>query len=456
MQNAKLSARVIKSTTKRLITLAIRIEADTKQPMDNLTQHFSNEPTFLYIFIVALVLVVISVPYFLKQQKTYGSAFEFASKSRKNISGISAAVLIGVLFYVLTPYVAPPTKEIAIVLGNTQNTPAPNITGDVSKAITKTMLLHQGDTENELADSIKVISAIKNPEVIKLDAKELKLRPISNNNSNAARSAGMNITAIEQKINTLAPTDNGANYLEAILEAHDNVAPGANIIVIGSGLSDEGDLNFAKSNLLTNKQSRTDAIQTVTKKYHNNYLDGQNVEFYGLGDTVKPQENLSSKQKVILREFYTDVIRGLGGRVDINTMTLVGDSVKTDRKVIATDTGCSDISRTFDDNSLKFVGDKSTFIDNAAAKNSLMAIKTLWDQYSGTIKSIQVDGYIAHPIPGNLSQQRADQAKQTLVELGIPSDKINATGKGVGPYHIEAQDRMVKITISRGSDECEN
>lgn len=423
--------------------------------MDNFTQHLSQEPAFLVFFIIALVLVTISAPYFLKQHKLYGSAFDFASQLRKNIIGISAAVLIGLLFYGSTPYTSPITNEIAIVIGNTQNTPAPNISDDIAKAIKGTMLQHKGDTRQTLVDSIKIISAIKHPEVISLDASEL--REIGNNSSNATRSADINIKAIVEKINTLSPTDDGANYLEAIFKARDNVKEGSKIIVIGSGLSDDGDLNFSKSNILTNEQSRQDVIQKVEKKYGNNYLDGYSIEFYGIGDTVGPQENLSSKQKVVVREFYKDTIRALGGNVYINTKTLVGGSVDTKHMVGTTDTGCGDIGLIFDDSSLKFVGNQATFIDEIAAKNSLMIIKTKWDKYSDTIQTIQIDGYVAHyPGPENLSQPRADLVKKALVELGVPSDKINATGKGPGPYQSDAQNRMVKVTISRDSDQCDN
>lgn len=426
--------------------------------MYNLTQHFSNQPTFFAIFIPALVVIAFSVPYFLKQQKRYGSAFDYAAQSRKNLAGIACAALIGLFFYgFFTPYTPPPTNEIAIVLGNTQNTPAPSVSGDIADAIKGTMLQHKGDPVDELANSIKVISAIKHPEVISLVASELKLKEIGNNGSNAARNANINIKAIEHKINTLSPTDNGVNYFEAILKARDNVKVGSKIIVIGSGLSDEGDLNFSKTNILTNEQSRLDVIEKVKTKYGNDYLDGYNIEFYGIGDTSEPQESLSSKQKEIVREFYKNTIRALGGNVEINTKTMVGDSVKTTFVVSATDTGCGNIGLIFDDNSLKFVGDKATFIDAAIAKNSLTTIKTLWDNNRETIKSIQVDGYIAHhPVLDNLSQLRADQTKKALVELGVPSDKVNATGQGFGPYELDTQNRMVKVTISRDSDQCEN
>ena len=365
--------------------------------------------------------------------------------------------MVGLLVYGYTPYIAPPTNEIAIVLGNTQNSPAPNISGEVADAIKGTMLQHKGDTAAEMLNSIQFISAIKHPEVISLDASELKLRDIGKNSENATRSATIDVNAIETKINTLTPTDNGADYLEAILKARDNVRVGSRIIVIGSGLSDEGDLNFSKSNILTDKQSRQDVIEKVKTKYGHDYLGGYTVEFYGIGDTVAPQESLSSKQNEIVRTFYSDIISRLGGKAVVHPKTLVGDSVKTAYVVGTTDTGCGKIGLIFDDNSLKFVSNQATFIDETTAKNSLMTIKTLWDKYRDTIKSIQVDGYIAHYLGSDgLSQQRADQAKMALIELGVPADKLNATGKGFGPYEQDAQNRMVKVTISRDSDQCGN
>ena len=70
---------------------------------------------------------------------------------------------------------------------------------------------------------------------------------------------------------------------------------------------------------------------------------------------------------------------------------------------------------------------------------------------------IQIDGYIAHyQVFDNLTQQRADAVKKVLMGLGIPADKINATGKGFGPYQLDTQNRMVKVTISRSSDICQD
>jgi len=425
--------------------------------MENIAKHFNNEPSLMVVLIIATFLIAISIPYFMAQQKRYGSPLIFASNVRKITTGGSALVLVGILIYGLTPYIAPPTDEIAIVIGNTQNTPSPILSGTVSKALEDTLLQHKGEDVSELTDSIKIISAIKYPKVISLDTSDIKLKEIGNNSSNAKRSAAANIKTIEEKVSSLAPTDNGANYLEAILKARDNIEEGSRIIVIGSGLSDSGDMDFSKSKFLTNENDRKDIINTVQEKYGSDYLDGYSVEFYGLGDTTLPQEPLPTKQKEIVRDFYKDVIRGLGATVEINTKTLVGNAVETTYVVGTTDTGCGDIGLIFDDTSLKFVGNKATFVDEAAARTSLATIKSIWDENSDTIQSIQVDGYIAKFVGiETLSQPRADLVKSVLVESGISEDIITATGRGIGPYDNDAQNRMVKVNISRNSDVCES
>jgi len=425
--------------------------------MENIVKHFNNEITLLVVLLIAVSLITISIPYFITQQKRYGSPFMFASNVKKIIAGGSTLALVGIFIYASTPYIAPPTDEIAIVIGNTQNTPSPILSDTVSKAIEETLLQHKGEDVSELTESIKIISAIKDPKVISLDTSKASLKEIGNNSSNAKRSAAANIKTIEEKVNTLAPTDNGANYLEAILKARDNVEEGSRIIVIGSGLSDSGDLDFSKSKFLTNENSRNTVVDNIQEKYGSDYLTGYSVEFYGLGDTTLPQEPLPTKQKEIVRNLYKDVIRRLGATVDITTKSLVGDAVKTNYVVGTTDTGCGDIGLIFDDTNLNFVSNKATFVDEAAARTSLTMIKSIWDENSDTIQSIQVDGYIAK-FAGieTLSQPRADLVKSVLIELGIPEGKITANGRGVGPYDNDAQNRMVKVNISRNSDVCES
>ena len=419
--------------------------------------HVASKPILIVLFAISLLIVVFAIPYFLKQNRLYGKMFEYASQSRKVVTGISAALVLAIGVFLLTPYVEPPSDEVAIVLGNTQNTPAPSISGDVSEAVIATMLAHKGEDAEALIDSIKFISAVKQPEVISLDSSDIKIREISQNNSNAKRDAKLNIEAISEKLNNAKPVDNGANYFEAIMEARNNVKVGSRIIVIGSGLSDSGDLNFSKNSILTNEDARKAAIAEIQDKYGRDYLEGYIVEFYGLGDTAAPQEALSNIQKDIVRDIYEDSIRKLGGKVTINTRTQISNPVETKYSVGTTDTGCGDINLIFDDEDLKFVGDKAIFIDRAAATKALSSVNDIWARQQDTIQAIQVDGYTAHyPGADNLSQERANAVKDALVGLGISTSKITATGKGFGPYETDAQNRTVKINISRDNKQCAN
>ena len=424
---------------------------------DNVAQHVAARPAVAVIFAVSFFVLVFAVPYFMKQNKLYGSMFTFASKGRKVSAALAgfAVVFIGLFF--VTPYTPPPSDEIAIVIGNTQNTPMPVLDGEVASSVVDTMLAHKGDEVDTVSDSIKFISAVKQPSLVNLEKLGVQLRKIGSNSANAERDARMNIDEITQKINAVQPSDNGANYLEAIIKARDNVKPGSRIIVIGSGLSDSGDLNFSKDSLLTNEDKRSAAIQALQEKYGSDQLQEYSVEFYGLGDTVKPQEALSSLQKGIVRDIYKDAIKALGGTVTTSTRTLAGNAIETQYVVGTTDTGCGDINLIFDDNDLKFVGDKAIFIDKAAAGNALLSVKSIWDKQQDTIVSIQVDGYTAHyPGAGELSQDRANTVKDALVGFGIPVNKVTATGKGYGPYDTDAKNRAVKVNISRDTDQCIN
>lgn len=425
---------------------------------DNIILHAESNPALVVIFAIALVIVLFAVPYFLKQRRVYGSMFNFASQGRKVSAGISVLIVAGIGFYFLTPYVEPPSDEIAIVIGNTQNTPAPSVNSELSESIEATMLAHKGDDAGTISDSIKFVSAVKQPTVLSLKKLGVKVREISSNNSNAKRDARINTEAIAEKLNGLAPSDAGANYLEAIIAASRNVKPGSKIIVIGSGLSDSGHLNFSKTNILTNEEARIQALGALQEVYEgSDILEDYTVEFYGLGDTVMPQEALSSLQKGIVEDIYKEAIRNLGGRTIVNTRTQVGESVVTKYEVGTTDTGCGDISLIFDDNDIKFVSDSAMFIDKAAATKALSSIKVIWDKQRDTIQSIQIDGYTAHyPGAGVLSQDRANAVKDALVGLGITSSKITATGKGYGPYDTDAKNRTVKVNISRDNNQCGN
>lgn len=425
--------------------------------VENFVEHLTRDFAFPFFLVLTGIASTFAISYFYKQNKRYGSFFDFASGSAKFLSSVSILGFVGLLVYGVTPYIEPPTSQIAIVIGDTQNTPRPSLLKGVSDSIESTLLQHKGESVKTLEESVVFVSATGNPKVLDVNDANLKLREIGNNSSNAKRSASLNVAEFEKYVATTQPFDNGSNYLEAILKAKDNVNTGAKIVVIGSGLSDSGDLNFSHTNILTNESERAAIADKIEDKYGNDELEGYTIELYGLGDTVLPQEPLSTMQKNIVRDIYKDVLRSLGAEVVVNTQTLNGEGVQTSYIVGTTDTGCGQIGLVFDDSKLKFQSNLPSFVDSAGAQESLTSVKLLWDKYSDTIDLIQVDGYIArYGTVDTLSQPRADSVKDMLVGMGIPSDVINSTGRGFGPYPLDVQNRIVKVTIVRDGKLCGN
>ena len=143
-----------------------------------------------------------------------------------------------------------------------------------------------------------------------------------------------------------------------------------------------------------------------------------------------------------------------------------GQAVETSYTVNTTDTGCGNVEMTFDDDQIKFNPDKTTFVDEAAVREALQRAKDFYDQYSESIESIKIDGYTAHYTSKveNLSQARADAVRQLLIDMGLPPEKLVATGQGYGPFEynddesndsVDSKNRMIKLTIQRNAEECQ-
>lgn len=431
--------------------------------MQNVLDNCTHNPLYVVGIALFVIIVIIGVAVAIKQWRLYRTTMLISKLCPVAVVAGLAGLLV-VLGLAAQPYTPPAADTIALVLGNTQNSPQVKLSDNVAELVTDTMSQHGGDDVETLASSIVLVEASGVPTVVDVDPESLKA--IGQNSANAHTQLNDNIKTINDQIATIKPDNNGANYLEAVITASNNVGQGANVIVIGSGLSDQGDLDFAGTNILTDEEERQNTIEDVIAKYGNQALIGYNVVFYGLGDTVEPQAPLSNYQKQIVRDIYSDVVTGLGGRVTIGRGTMSGSAVKTNYTVNTTDTGCGNVEMTFNDDQVKFNPDKTTFVDEAAAREALQRAKDFYNQYSDSVESIQIDGYTAHYTSNveNLSQARADAVRQLLVDMGLPPEKLAATGRGYGPFEyndsqsnddVDSQNRMIKLTIKRNAEECQ-
>lgn len=431
--------------------------------MQNIADNLARNPLYIVLLVVLAIVVVVAVVVVIRQWSLYRTLM-LVSKVAPIIATAGLLGIVGVIGLTMQPYTPPAADTIALVIGNVQNSPKVKLTDEVAGLVSDTMAQHSGDDVTTLAESIVLVEASGVPSVVDINPDDLKA--IGQNSANARTQLNDNIETINQQVVNITPDSSGANYLEAIITASNNVSQGASIVAIGSGLSDRGDLNFAGTNILTNEDSRNRAVNEVIAKYGNQYLTGYNIALYGLGDTTEPQAPLSNYQKQIVRDIYKDVITGLGGRVMIGRGTMSGAAVETNYTVNTTDTGCGNVEMTFDDDQVKFNPDKTTFVDEVAARESLQQAKDFYDQYSEQIQSIQIDGYTAHYSSrvNNLSQARADAVRQLLIDMGLPPEKLVATGRGYGPFEyndkesnddVDSKNRMIKLTIQRDAEECQ-
>ncbi|MDR2083243.1 MAG: hypothetical protein LBP35_06610 [Candidatus Ancillula trichonymphae] len=106
------------------------------------------------------------------------------------------------------------------------------------------------------------------------------------------------------------PNTNGADYLEVILEASNNVKDVHSplIIVIGSGLSDSGILDFTSGNLLARNPEKVTEQLISSGKIKEDHLKGITVLLSGFGQTVAPQQALGNTERDDLIDIYTKVL----------------------------------------------------------------------------------------------------------------------------------------------------
>lgn len=426
----------------------------------NWSDHLSNSVTWLVFFILTLAVLAFVVFKAFRDWSDYGT-LSFMSQPIKWVGGIAAVALFVQSFMLSQPFVPKPSPEFAIVVGNTANTPRPQIDENLTEQIEKSMLAEKDRSADEIVQSIALVSATDNPQVI--DVSDEGLRGLDGNDRNSSRNARENAAMLAKQVNSAKPASHGANYLEAILLAGEQVGPGSNLIVIGSGLSDSGEFNFAKDNLLTFESNRSAALVKIAEENTHKPLRGYSVTFYGLGDTTAPQEALTKKQRDVVRQAYRDLISALGGRAIIITDARSGPSVETDFRVSTTDTGCGDWEGTFREDSVQFVPNTAEFKDPAKAKAALAQVFKIYDRNPAAVRSIDVHGYIADvradrsapADPGDLSGARARAVKKVLVSLGVPEGKVSAVGKKFGPHKDQNKNRFVRVAVERDSAGCE-
>lgn len=354
------------------------------------------------------------------------------------------------------------------------NLSSPLVTGTVEDTI-----LHYGWICVVNADGDPAVVASQNfdiPESHK-DASAERLKIDARSKSTGFLTEMSKVIADSEEVDYLKSIQLCARNL-ASLEGYDSKV----MIVVGTGLSTTGVLNF-RNNLL---QADPEAIADILEEQNEiPSLDGIQVYWQQLADTAAPQADMNGQQRQALKDIWSTVIRRGGGNVEFNDVVYSSVSVKTpypqvsvvelpaapvirlDNVQLQNETVFFNEPVALSEEHIRFVGDSDRYVDSDAAQEVLKPVAEILTSHKDV--TVLLCGCIAgdgmSEYGRDLSLRRAEAVKRTLMDLSVSETQIITRGLGTNnPWHIQgagtsgvlaAQNRKV-VLLNAQSDLCKD
>ena len=336
---------------------------------------------------------------------------------------------------------------VAFVVGNTENSPAPEITDNKNISSTLEDLFYS--TEAGELPNIVLFSATAEPKTIEIEKKYF-LGQAANELASQSNFNDL-LKGIEKAANS-SPSCSGADYFAAINEALEYVKGYDNplIIVYGSGLSDTGVFNFAFDDLITDsglEKEHVDTILSSDNRFANESYPNVTVNWYGVGQTVGKQPELKEWKKSVentykaIFEYFNIVYKFYSIKVSSNT-----ESVSSDYKVNITSLPIieENYELSLDERYLSFYPDTAQLQNQPEVEQLLKSVVEKLNKNKSV--KIKLTGY--QTVCGKtktLSIQRAETIKSIMVNLGISADRITTDGVA-GPPDDRTEDPLCGST----------
>ena len=294
---------------------------------------------------------------------------------------------------------------------------------------------------------ISVVVVDGEPEMVAADSYDIdeqyKKASKAKLKTDARAKANNLITYMESQVANDAQVD----YLEGLrmavrslssLEGYDS----RTIVVIGTGLSTQGTLNF-QNNLLSVEPEAV--IDQLEEKNEIPNFSGITVVWQQMGDVAAPQADLSQTQRLRLQEIWGGIVERGGGTFVYND--IMANSVDTEASYPEVDTVDlpSETPVGFDEamfvtkeenileepvmlteEQVSFVPDKSTYLNEEDAVSTIQPIadylienEEITVMLAGTTAGDEDSNYTM-----TLSQERADAVRDTLIQLGVDESRI--------------------------------
>ena len=338
------------------------------------------------------------------------------------------------------------TQHVAILVQNTNNVYLPKIESQV---------VYNTIYESNLTyGAASVVTIDGNPTVTAEYTITAPEKNLSKNNDIkiAKRQSEVIIQSVEaakalyEEIDVLKAIEIGARAL------HTSTSTSKVMLVMSSGLSTKGYLDFTKNILRMNTQ---DIIKYLIEKEAIPDLSDIDIIWIGLGDVCHPQPELTPSNKNKLKNIWKEILT-LG---NVKSLTF-DDTLPT---MVEPDEGLPyvspiQISSDFEDvidedvtnellehpivineTKIQFKPNSSEYVDLDKVKESLIPLIKLLNSQNVTINLFGTTATVGKNEECiDLSYQRAQTVKATLIELGYDAEKIKEVqGLGyINDYHI--------------------
>lgn len=305
---------------------------------------------------------------------------------------------------------------------------------------------------------VSVVMIDGNPELVSATSYDIPEQYKNASKAKLKTDARSNATNLITFMENQVANDAQVDYLEGLrlavrslnsLEGYDSKT----IVVIGTGLSTKGTLNFKNNLLSVDAESVLDSLE---QKNEIPDFTGTTVVWQQMADVAEPQQPLSQTQKARLQEIWGGIVERGGGTFVYND--IMGNPVdkevsfpKVDTVALPKETPVKFNEQMLDSKELleepvMITEEQVSFVpDQAMYLNEDKAIKTIQPIAEYLKKNDKITILLAGTTAGDedskytkkLSQKRADAVKNTLIQFGVEQSRIVTIGTGSSnPWHV--------------------
>lgn len=341
---------------------------------------------------------------------------------------------------------------VCYVIANTANSKGLNLNSPLVKDTAYSTIRNYG--------YVSVINVDGSPEVVLANSYDIDEKYKTASSERLDMDARSKECSLITTMQTVTANDPETDYIEALQLAVRSLSSlnGYNskkIIVLGTGLSSVGILNFRNNLLLAEPD---DIVEILKERESIPCFSGIDVYFQHLGDVEEPQQKLTDVQKNRLQQIYSKLVEAGGGTFkynefianpvnenieypEVTPVELPSDTPIYFDTCLFENTATTNLFKepvVLPEKQITFVEDKWEYLHPDEARSALEPIaEYLINNKVKVLLCGTTAGDEDSDYTRVLSKNRSEAVKKTLVGMNVNDDQIITVGLGSNnPWHI--------------------